>query len=107
MPQHKIGASPPASTPGPPSGIQVTRVDTCWSRCPSHVYAGHYVVHERGLTLVHPAHPEAPSVISPAPRSLHVPRAEQRPLTIRPPSPVRADVQATRLAAALPAGSSR
>ncbi len=58
------------------------------------------------LNLVHPAHLEAPKTISPAPRSLHVPRAEQRPLTIRPPSPVRADARSTRLATALPAGSS-
>jgi hypothetical protein len=54
------------------------------------------------LNLVHPAHPEAPSAISPAPLSLHIPRAEQRPLTIRPPSPVRASVRAIRLTAALP-----
>jgi hypothetical protein len=59
------------------------------------------------LNLVHPAHPEAPNTISPAPPSLHIPRAEQRPLTIRPPSPVRTGVRATRLAAALPPGSSR
>ncbi|MGH3898181.1 MAG: hypothetical protein ACRDTA_07980 [Pseudonocardiaceae bacterium] len=59
------------------------------------------------LNLLHPEHPEAPSTVSPAPRSLHVSRAEQRPLTIRPPSSVRADVRATRLAAALPAGSVR
>ncbi len=57
------------------------------------------------LNLVHPVHPEAPSTISPAPPSLHIPRAEQRPMTIRPPSPTRAGVRATRLAAALPTGS--
>lgn len=50
------------------------------------------------LNLVHPAHPEAPSAISPAPRSLHIPHGERRPLTIRPPSPVRAGVRAARLA---------
>ncbi|MGH3822309.1 MAG: hypothetical protein ACRDRA_05655 [Pseudonocardiaceae bacterium] len=42
------------------------------------------------LKLVHPAHSEAPRTTYPAPPSLHIPRAEQRPLTIRPPSPVRA-----------------
>lgn len=59
------------------------------------------------LNLVHPAHPEAPGTVSPAPRSLHVPRAEQRPLTIRPPSPVLAGVRATRLATALPGSQKR
>lgn len=59
------------------------------------------------LNLVHPAHPDAPGTVSPAPRSLHIPRAEQRPLTIRPPSQVRAGVRAARLAAVLPAGSSQ
>lgn len=59
------------------------------------------------LNLVHPAHPDAPRTLSPAPRSLRIPRAEQRPLTIRPPLPVRAGVRATRLAAALPAISSQ
>ncbi len=57
------------------------------------------------LDLVHPAHPEAPCTISPAPSSLCIPRAEQRPMTIRPPSSGRAAVRAARLAAALPAGS--
>ncbi|HEY6425101.1 MAG TPA: hypothetical protein VIY28_18050 [Pseudonocardiaceae bacterium] len=54
------------------------------------------------LNLVHPAHPDAPTVMYPAPAGLHVPRAEQRPMTIRPPSPGRAGVRATRLAAAVP-----
>ncbi|HEY6424128.1 MAG TPA: alpha-amylase family glycosyl hydrolase [Pseudonocardiaceae bacterium] len=53
------------------------------------------------LKLVHPTHPEAPNTACPAPRSLHIPRVEQRPLTIRPPSSVRAGVRATRLAAAM------
>jgi hypothetical protein len=35
------------------------------------------------LDLVHPRHPDAPTVAHPAPRSLHIPRSEQRPLTIR------------------------
>ncbi len=53
------------------------------------------------LDLVHPHHPDAPTVAHPAPRSLHVPRSEQRPLTIRLPSPGRAGGRATRLAAAM------
>lgn len=51
------------------------------------------------LNLVHPQHPDAPHAAYPAPRSLHVPQAEQRPMTIRPASPGRAGVRATRLAA--------
>lgn len=35
------------------------------------------------LNLVHPQHPDAPDVGYPAPPSLHVPRHEQRPMTIR------------------------
>lgn len=50
------------------------------------------------LNLVHPQHPDAPGVACPAPRSLHIPRAEQRPTTIRLPPPGRAGVRATRLA---------
>ncbi|MGH3994995.1 MAG: hypothetical protein ACRDSN_21335 [Pseudonocardiaceae bacterium] len=53
------------------------------------------------LDLVHPRHPEAPTVAHLAPRSLHVPRSEQRPLTIRLPSPARAGMRATRLTAAM------
>ena len=53
------------------------------------------------LDLVHPRHPDAPTVAHPAPRSLHVPRTEQRPLTIRLPSPGRAGMRATRLTTAL------
>ena len=55
------------------------------------------------LDLVHPHHPDAPTVAHPAPRSLHVPRCEQRPLTIRLPSSGRAGMRATRLAAAMTA----
>lgn len=85
--------------------------DRTYSKFPAnrhswYVHAGHHIVHELGLTLVRPAHPEAPSTVSPAPPSLYIPRAEQRPLTIRPPSPARAGVRAARLAAALAAGSS-
>ena len=53
------------------------------------------------LDLVHPRHPDAPTVAHPAPRSLHVLRSEQRPLTIRLPSPGRVGMRATRLAAAM------
>lgn len=53
------------------------------------------------LDLVHPAHPDAPTVEYPAPPSLHIPRAQQRPMTIRLPSPGRAGVRATRLATAM------
>ncbi len=55
------------------------------------------------LNLVHPQHPDAPTVEYPAPPRLRIPRAEQRPLTIRPPSPGRADTRAARLAAAMQA----
>lgn len=42
--------------------------------------------------------PGAPAVAHPAPASLYVPRAQQRSMTIRPPSPDRARVRANRLA---------
>jgi hypothetical protein len=53
------------------------------------------------LNLVHPEHPDAPATVSPAPPSLHISRGEQRPLTIRPPSPSRVGTRAARLAAAM------
>ncbi|MGH3777050.1 MAG: hypothetical protein ACRDRR_15200 [Pseudonocardiaceae bacterium] len=53
------------------------------------------------LELVHPAHPDAPTADYPAPSSLHVPRAQQRPMTIRLASPGRARVRAERLATAM------
>lgn len=53
------------------------------------------------LNLVHPQHPDAPTSTYLAPCSLHVPRQEQRPLTIRPPSVGSAGVRAARLAAAM------
>lgn len=56
------------------------------------------------LSLVHPQHHAAPTTICPAPRSLHVPRHERRPLTIRPPAPGRAGVRAARLAGGMTAG---
>jgi len=53
------------------------------------------------LELVHPDHPNAPTRAFPAPTSLHVPRAEQRPMAIRLPPPGRASIRAARLAAAM------
>lgn len=53
------------------------------------------------LNLVHPQHPDAPIVEYPAPPRLRIPRAEQRPLTIRPPSPGRAGARAARLTTAM------
>lgn len=50
------------------------------------------------LNLVHPRHPDAPTGVYPAPRSLHVPRHEQRPIRIRFPSGDLAGVRAARLA---------
>jgi hypothetical protein len=35
--------------------------------CPSYVHAGHHIVYESGLTLVHPEHPGAPTGEYPAP----------------------------------------
>jgi hypothetical protein len=49
------------------------------------------------MTLVHPAHPHAPNAEYPAPASLRVPRAEQRPMTIQLPMPSRARARADRL----------
>jgi hypothetical protein len=57
------------------------------------------------LNLVHPQHPDAPTTGFPAPRSLHVPQHEQRPLTIRPAAPDRAGSRAIRLAAAMTASA--
>ncbi|MGH3697665.1 MAG: hypothetical protein ACRDRX_27415 [Pseudonocardiaceae bacterium] len=51
--------------------------------------------------LVHPAHPDAPAVEYSAPAGLHVPRAQQRPMTIQLPAPHRAGVRAARLATAM------
>jgi hypothetical protein len=52
------------------------------------------------LELVHPQHPRAPVHAYPAPASLHIPRTEQRPMTIRFPSPSRVGIRAARLATA-------
>lgn len=53
------------------------------------------------LDLVHPAHPDAPTTNLPAPASLHIPRAQQRPMAIRPPSPSQAGMRAARLTTAI------
>lgn len=49
------------------------------------------------LDLVHPAHPDAPTAECPAPPSLSIPRAQQRPMAIRFPSSGRPGARATRL----------
>ncbi len=49
------------------------------------------------LNLVNPQHPDAPTGIYPAPRSLQVPRHEQRPMTIRLPPASRTGMRAARL----------
>ena len=54
------------------------------------------------LELVHPEHPDAPTTTYPAPAGLRVPRAQQRPMSIQPPLPSRAEVRAQRLATAIP-----
>ena len=53
------------------------------------------------LELVHPDHPDAPTTAYPAPARLHVPRAQQRPMTIQLPLPGRAKVRADRLATSI------
>ncbi|MGH3824882.1 MAG: hypothetical protein ACRDRA_18910 [Pseudonocardiaceae bacterium] len=53
------------------------------------------------LTLVHPAHPDAPVTEYPAPARLRVPRAQQRPMTIRLPTLSRAGARASRLTTAM------
>ncbi|MGH3692612.1 MAG: hypothetical protein ACRDRX_01160 [Pseudonocardiaceae bacterium] len=53
------------------------------------------------LELVHPEHPDAPTFGYPAPAGLRVPRAQQRPMTIRLPVPDRAGVRAARLDSAM------
>jgi hypothetical protein len=49
------------------------------------------------LNLVHPHHPDAPHSEYPAPQSLRIRRAEQRPMTIRLPSPGCTEARARRL----------
>ncbi|MGH3874771.1 MAG: hypothetical protein ACRDSR_25255 [Pseudonocardiaceae bacterium] len=53
------------------------------------------------LDLVHPAHPDAPTLSYPAPPGLQVPRAQRRPMTIRLPTPACTRVRAQRLATAI------
>lgn len=53
------------------------------------------------LDLVHPEHPDAPTVGYPAPAGLRIPRVAQRPMTIQLPTPGRAGVRAARLASAI------
>ncbi|MGA8517500.1 MAG: hypothetical protein WB735_05045, partial [Pseudonocardiaceae bacterium] len=55
------------------------------------------------LDLIHPQHPHAPARAHPAPPSLRIPRAEQRPTTIQLPPPGRAERRAARLTAAMAA----
>jgi hypothetical protein len=55
------------------------------------------------LNLAPPKHPHVPVSTHPAPPSLHIPRAEQRPMTIRLPPPGRAGMRAARLATVLAA----
>ncbi|MGH3693475.1 MAG: hypothetical protein ACRDRX_05675 [Pseudonocardiaceae bacterium] len=55
------------------------------------------------LDLVHPEHPDAPTVSYPAPAGLRVPRAQQRPMAIQLPRPGRARVREQRLASAITA----
>jgi hypothetical protein len=50
------------------------------------------------LDLLPPGHPDAPTSRYPAPPGLYIPRAEQRPLTIRLPPPQCATHRADRLA---------
>lgn len=53
------------------------------------------------LGLVHPDHPDAPRTEFDAPAALRVPRARQRPMTIRLPHAGKAGGRARRLGAAL------
>jgi hypothetical protein len=46
-------------------------------------------------------HPDAPTIDYPAPAGPHVPRVQQRPMTIQFPSPTRAKVRAAQLATAM------
>jgi hypothetical protein len=50
------------------------------------------------LNLVHPQHPDAPHSEYPAPQSLRIRRAKQRPMSVRFPPPGRAEARARRLA---------
>ncbi len=52
------------------------------------------------LRLLHPQHSNAPHSAYPAPRSLRIRRAEQRPMTVQLPPPGRAEARSRRLARA-------
>ncbi|NKQ58821.1 hypothetical protein HFP15_38865 [Amycolatopsis sp. K13G38] len=54
------------------------------------------------LRLVHPEHPDAPTTEHPPPSDLHVPRAEQRPMTIRRADATRIAARAAKLADQIP-----
>lgn len=54
------------------------------------------------LRLVHPEHPDAPTTEHPPPSDLYVPRAEQRPMTIRRADSTRIAARAAKLAAEIP-----
>jgi hypothetical protein len=53
------------------------------------------------LNLLPPTHPQAPTSVYPAPAALHIPRAEQRPMSIQLPPPRRTDHRAARLTATI------
>lgn len=53
------------------------------------------------LNLLPPTHPQAPTSAYPAPAALHIPRAEQRPLSIQLPASPRAENRAARLIATM------
>lgn len=89
-----------ARVPAPPH----SRVDVFTTEAVVWAYEGPPLWALRALLdLVHPQHPQAPVSAYPAPPSLHIPRAEQRPMTIRRPPPGRAGMRAARLAAAMTA----
>ena len=53
------------------------------------------------LNLLPPTHPQAPTGAYPAPPTLHIPRVQQRPMTIQLPPPRRTDNRAARLTATM------
>jgi hypothetical protein len=53
------------------------------------------------LNLLPPTHPHAPTSVYPAPPALHIPRAQQRPMSIQLPQPRRTDHRAARLTATM------
>lgn len=86
-----------ARTPTP----QHTRVDIFAPKVVVWAYEGPPQQALRALLdLLPPHHAHAPTSAYPAPPFLHIPCAEQRPLTIQLPPPGRAGNRATRLTAA-------